>query len=124
MRSISVTLQSQKPNGVVLVTPIQKEKGTQDTPYFYITTWQVMRIISTALQSQKPNGVVLVTPIQKEKGYHCSPFPFGAGDENRTHNHSLGSCCFATKLHLLDLTKSCLFVKFFIILSHENQFVK
>ena len=28
----------------------------------------------------------------------------GAGDENRTHNHSLGSCCFATKLHLRLLT--------------------
>ena len=27
-------------------------------------------------------------------------FSYGAGDENRTHNHSLGSCCFATKLHL------------------------
>ena len=23
----------------------------------------------------------------------------GANDGNRTHNHSLGSCCFTTKLH-------------------------
>ena len=28
------------------------------------------------------------------------PYPrFGANDGNRTHNRSLGSCCFTTKLH-------------------------
>ncbi len=48
----------------------------------------------------KPNQVLSRYIFPKEKGLQRSPFSFGAGDENRTHNHSLGSCCFATKLHL------------------------
>ena len=35
-----------------------------------------------------------------KKGREMRPYPrFGANDGNRTHNRSLGSCCFTTKLH-------------------------
>ena len=83
----TLSLQSNKPNDC-------------SRPILFLNLCMWWEASTLSLRWQKPNKFVLAKPIPKEKGYQCSPFPFGAGDENRTHNHSLGSCCFATKLHL------------------------
>ena len=55
----------------------------------------------TELPENRGGCVVSSLLIRKQKKKADENPPFrGAGDENRTHNHSLGSCCFATKLHL------------------------
>ena len=48
-------------------------------------------------------------PFQRQGTATWLSLVFGAGDENRTHNHSLGSCCFATTLHLHVETNSTVY---------------
>ena len=47
-----------------------------------------------------PHSVNVIS--QSKNPLRVGGFCFGANDGNRTHNRSLGSCCFTTKLHSRD----------------------